>query len=647
MNNDYGNYSREVAKIREDFNETSRKMKESYDKSIKDTQETSVRKEDELKRNHATDKERLIAENQDKLRLVSDKTNEILDRKQKEFLNGLKEEREVFGVEKNRMRENLQNSLINVKDSYTQSLDEFKLQSERLARDNEFKYLQSLQQNKNNTDKKIVEIQKKTDSMISKNNLDLADQKKEILIKNQKDLEVNNRGHKENLDKKTEYFNRKINEITSTKDDEITRQSDRYDGTLYKLKEDNREQVENMISRYEDHTKDMLEDFSTNFSIQEKQNAEEKSAIKAQANKDIYNVKRESALVEDKSVVGDSGAGQKAQIGSQYEKRLDRLKKEMSEQAVKFQRVSSDQSVKNQNKLKENDEEHRMKFDANVDENYKDKMALERAYRLKDTINNENYTNQIKDLDKSNTDMRDYELSTFKKKIELQKNEFGKTVNKLADLNTRNISRLQEESMKEKQQIFDLARKNYDDEARNLRQDYRLKNELIADTLNKRIESKDKELSMLKENSFDEIQKIKDQAERLIQHETNYGAETRENFRRTMLNELDETKRAYQNNAKKMKLDYDSSLQKVKRENDLMLARLNKKYEENLNKTETDKSKELKRISNEFKQSYERLALDSKIQRENLVDHYERRIQELKAMYETEKIKEREAKVLA
>jgi hypothetical protein len=36
MNIDNGNYAKELAKAREDFNSTTKKLKENYDKNIKD-----------------------------------------------------------------------------------------------------------------------------------------------------------------------------------------------------------------------------------------------------------------------------------------------------------------------------------------------------------------------------------------------------------------------------------------------------------------------------------------------------------------------------------------------------------------------------------------------------------------------------------
>ncbi len=642
MSNDYGNYSRELAKAREGFNETSRKMKESYDKSIKDTQDTSLRKEEELKRNHSTDKERLIAENQDKLRIVSDKTNEILERKQKEFLDGLKEERETFNVEKNRVRDGFQNSLINVKDSYTQSLDEFKLQSERLARDNEFKYLQSLQQNKNNTDKKIVEIQKKTDSMISKNNLDLSDQKSEILRKNQKDLEVNNREHKDVLDKKTGYFNRKIGEIVETKDDEIARQTERYDGVLYKLKEDNNQQIENMISRYEDHSKDMLNNFQNNFNQQESDNINEKNAIRAQLNKEVYNVKRESALLEDKNLKGGSGTSQKALIQDSYERRLDNIRRQMTDQAINFQRESAEANNQAQVKLKNRDLESRMHADKKEDEFFKEYSSLERKTKEKESLAFENFVTKLNDQEVNDSKKLNLEKDINKIKLANQKEEFGKTVNKLADMNVRNVEILQEESAKEKAEIVKTARKQYADNLRDLRDGYRLKHESTFDSFTKKLNFKENEINQIKEQSETVVQKIQDQANKMVKSEVEYGQEVRDSYQRSMREEVADLKRNYQMDTKRLKSDYDQSLQKIKRENDLTLARISKKNEENLNKIELDKNKEFKKISNEFKLQYERLAKDSKIERESIVEHYERRMQELKNMYEMEKIKERD-----
>lgn len=647
MSNDYGNYSRELAKAREGFNETSRKMKESYDKSIKDTQDTSVRKEEELKRNHSTDKERLIAENQDKLRIVSDKTNEILDRKQKEFLDGLKEEREGFNVEKNRVRDNFQTSLINVKDSYTQSLDEFKLQSERLARDNEFKYLQSLQQNKNNTDKKIVEIQKKTDSMISKNNLDLTDQKAEILLKNQKDLELNNRGHKDVLDKKTGYFNRKIGEIVETKDDEIGRQAERYDGVLYKLKEDNNQQIENMITRYEDHSKDMLNNFQNNFNQQESDNINEKNAIRAQLNKDVYNVKRESALMEDKNLKGGSGTSQKALIQDNYERRLDNIRRQMTDQAVNFQRESAESNNQAQVKLKNRDLENRMHADKKEDEFFKEYSSLERKSKEQESQAFENFATKLNDQETNDTKKLNLEQDLSKTKLANQKEEFGKTVNKLAEMNVRNVEKLQEESAKEKAEIVKVARKQYSENLRDLRDGYRVKHESTLDSFSKKLDFKENEVNQVKEQSETAIQKIQDQANKMVKSEVEYNQEVRDSYQRTMREELADVKRNYQTDSKRLKSEYDLSLQKIKRENDLMLARMSKKNNEDLARVETGKNKEFKRLSNDFKQQYERLAKDSRMERESMVEHYERRIQELKNMYEMEKIKERDVQAPA
>lgn len=647
MSNDYGNYSRELTKARENFNETSRKMKESYDKSIKDTQDTAVRKEEELKQNHAIDKDKLVAENQDKLRGISDKTNEILERKQKEFLDGLKDEREMFNNEKNRVRDNFQNSLSNVKNSYTRSLDEYKLQSERLAKENEYKYHHSLQQNKNNTDKKIVEIQDKTDSMISKNNADLISQKEEILRKNQKDLEVNTLGHKDTLDKKTEYFNRKIGEIVENREEAIQNQGKRHDEVLYKLKKDNGQQIENMTARYEDHTKDMLSNFENSFAKQEAENFNEKDAIRAQLNKDIYNVKREAALVEGKHSKDGSGLSQKAVIQDNYERRLDNVRRQMTDQAVNFQRESAEASNQAQIKLKNRDLESRMLSDKKENDFLREYSSLERSSKEKESATHENFVAKINDQEANDAKKLNLERDLSKAKLENQKQEFGKTVNKLADMNVRNVEKLQEESAKEKAEIMQVARKEYYDSLRDLRDNYRVKHDNILDSFNKKLDFKESELTQIKEQSGETIQKIQDQANKLVRNETEYNQEVRESYKRTLRNELEDSKRNYQMDSKRLKMDYDTSLQKIKRENDLMLARLNKKNDENLTRVETDKNKELKRISNDFKQSYERLAKDSKTERETLVDHYERRIQELKTMYEMEKLKEREAKVIA
>ena len=118
MNTDYGNYAKELAKAREDFQSTTKKLKESYDKNIRDLEENHDRSLDQTKKVNEERRDKLIEINQDQLNSISNKTNQTLERKQKEYLDSLRTERDQFDFDKKLMKENFQNSLGNIKDSY-------------------------------------------------------------------------------------------------------------------------------------------------------------------------------------------------------------------------------------------------------------------------------------------------------------------------------------------------------------------------------------------------------------------------------------------------------------------------------------------------------------------------------------------------
>ena len=58
----------------------------------------------------------------------------------------------------------------------------------------------------------------------------------------------------------------------------------------------------------------------------------------------------------------------------------------------------------------------------------------------------------------------------------------------------------------------------------------------------------------------------------------------------------------------------------------------------------TEHTKELKRVSGELRDQLAKLTKSSKEERENIIDTYERRIQDLKNSYEIEKLKYSENK---
>ena len=136
---------------------------------------------------------------------------------------------------------------------------------ERQNRENEQKYLNGIETTKFNTDKKIQDIQKNSENTIKTVNLDSVNQKRDLSRRHQQTVDEIRKDHSIDLEKKGENSLKKIQEITRNKDSEIAVLNERHDFNLEKNKQEEKELFDNTLSRYENHTKDLLKSFQTKY----------------------------------------------------------------------------------------------------------------------------------------------------------------------------------------------------------------------------------------------------------------------------------------------------------------------------------------------------------------------------------------------
>ncbi len=637
MNNDYGNYSRDLTRARENFNDTARKMRDAYDKSLGDIQESSLRRKDELKANHVKDKNKLIEENQEKLNFANEKTTKTIARQQQEFSEGLRSERENFGAEKNKLREGFQNKLANIKDSYENSFNEFKNQTDKSVREKEHRYNSELGLNKENMEKKITDIQHKTDSMIEKNNTDLEKQKLSILNNSQRDKFATAEDYKNNLEKVSSRLENKNKEVLDTKNNEIENLVNRYEDKLSKEKFARQNEVVNLVKNSSDENDDLQKNFQDSYKNLEAEHSRELKKLNNEVSmhKNSSSGMNAAEYSENKS----SQANDNSYMLDSYEKKVDHMKKQMADQSVKYQRIMSENQAQIQDKVDDTLNDDKIRTDKRIGTYQKEIFDIEQRSKKSHYKNVEDFRDKLFENQKNSQLAINVERDTGKEKLESQRKDFGRTVNKLADLNIRNIERLQAESAKEKANIIENAKREYSDSLKDYRDDYRFRLDKTVESYDKKLSAKENALNEIRDFSEEKIADIYRNTQKQMMTETTYNKEVRDSDRKAMQEQLNDAKRDFSIMSKKLKADYDQSLLKIRKENDVNLSRLMKHTEDEKVRMQVESSKELKRINADSKQQFERYMKENKVEREQLIDHYERRIQEMKLAFDTDKIK--------
>ena len=639
MNTDYGNYAKELAKAREDFQSTTKKLKESYDKNIRDLEENHDRSLDQTKKVNEERRDKLIEINQDQLNSISNKTNQTLERKQKEYLDSLRTERDQFDFDKKLMKENFQNSLGNIKDSYQKSFEQLKSTHERQEKEANQNFINAIQTNRYNTDKKIQELQKNTDDTIKQANQDATVQKRDLTKKFQKSLDEQNEANHQMMDEKTEYHNRKFADVVKSKDSEIKSLTDRYDYTTTKIKNDDKELFESIKDRYEDHTRDLLKQFQNKYNRLEDESSQKLAKQKTEHDKEVYLVEREKDLYVDRNIKGEGADAQKAIMKDHYERRLDNLKKSMTDQTVKYQRDAIELDKNIQNELRSRELDNRKVFDKREDEFHNELTSLERKTRENDDEMSNTFRTKLTNLEEDSNKKINFEKDIGKQKLENQRNDFAKTITKLSDINNKNIETLQNDSKLEKRDILERTKRELSQNISDVRDDFRRKHEKTVESYDKRLDVANSTVEKIKTESEEKIETIQRNAENRMKNEMQFGHEARMADRKEMQDQVQEMKRDYDLKFKALKRDFDLEMSRVKKENDVLLQRITKKSEEEKNQLIADNAKTTKKVSNDMRDEMMRITKNAKIEHDNLVDHYERRIQELKMNYDLDKLK--------
>jgi hypothetical protein len=242
-------------------------------------------------------------------------------------------------------------------------------------------------------------------------------------------------------------------------------------------------------------------------------------------------------------------------------------------------------------------------------------------------------------MDKEDSKKINYEKDLGRNKLENQRKDFAKTIQKINDINGRNIEKLQEDNSREKVDILENSKRELSDNTRSIRDEFRVKHEKTLESYDKRLETEQSFAQKLQEESNDRIETIVRNSENKIQAETIFNHDARLADRKEMRDQVSDLKNDYAQKFKNLKSDFDLELGKVKRESDVVIQRLARKNESDKTQFITESAKEIKKNTNELKDEMMRMSKTSKMEKENLINHYERRIQELKATYDIDKMK--------
>ena len=639
MNSDYGNYSRDLAKVREEFSNKSDSLKKSYDQSLKSVTDTHEQRE---KDNKILNEERLkdiLDQNQEELVSLNEKSAQTLNNKQKEFMNTLRENSEVFNHEKKTTKEQLENKLVRAKESFTDSLKQVKESNDIQNKEKDKNFTGTLTLNRNNSEQKIQEIGKNTQAAFADYTNDVTKQKKEVNQKHATEQAEQYKRMRGETQKKIENFNNKLSEVNKThnKEKEHLMQKDAQTALIHK--KDALENLENVENSYRNRNQEIVNDFQNKFAKLEDQVIENAEKQKNQIQEERENKLKLKEGDLGKNTQNSDVDDQKLATKENYERRLGTLKKQMSEQNQFFTRRSTEANNEALGKLKTYENDAKDRIASNDKEHHNDFERLKLTSRKNSDQNVSEYNKKLETVHKETELKIDKEKALSKEMLSRKQVVHNKEQRQIEDINLKNLEYIKNEAQKERTALKTNAIKDLNENVFVVKQHYQKKFDKTLEGYQQKFDEQGKLIEKIQEGTNDIISDIAQKSEKKVDIVIERSKAEREIEKNEFLDRYNQLKDAYEDKFKAQKKEFDRELARTRKENNMIVTGLAKKNNEEVKNLMESHSRDMKRASDELRKEKDHNFRMSNAEKENLVERYENKIEELKVAYENDKVK--------
>lgn len=644
MNTDYGNYSKDLAKVREDYSNKGQKLKKSYDESLINEVNTHEQKEKDSKILNEHRRQELIDQNQDELASLNEKSSKAINSKQKAFMKTLHENNDNFSHERKIMKEQLENKLDRAKNAFSQSLTQIKDSNEVQSKEKEKNFANTLSNSRSNSEQKIQDVEKNTAELFSDFKNNVAHQKRDTNQKHISELNDQYRRLRGDTEEKTEHLNNKINEINKNNALETERHAEKETQVLARHRGEAKENLENLENKYKLRNQDVVNDFQNKFTTLEDQSNDKLEKLKYQATQERAAQQKAKDIGLGKNANNQEKEEQQLVGKENYERRLGSLRKQMTDQNEIYSRRSSEANIEALNKLKLSEDDSKNKILNNNIEHHNDYEKLKLADKENADKNHSEYNKKIGDL-QTQTELKiDKAQNSSKEMLGRKQLIHNNEVKQIADLNLENIEYLKNEAKKERTAIKTNAFKTLNDNVSEVKKSYQNKFDKTLEGYQKKFEDQNKVIEKIQDDSNDKIIEAETKSERKVEIALDRERSEREIEKNEFIERYTQLKDAYEEKFKNQKKDFDKEIGRTRKENTMTVTSLIKKNNEEVKNLMESHGREIKRANEEIRKVKEHSFKTANADKANIVEHYENKIEEIKSAYDTEKIKTSENK---
>jgi hypothetical protein len=627
---DVRDQSQKIDQAKNRYREAQEDLRASYDRDLANVKTTADNKIKKQAQTYDAHKTSLEEQNSISNETYSNKAREAIERSQNDFKSRIGESTSKFEEEKKGLKNNFDEKLSNLSESYKKSMAENGRYEDQVKKSLEDRYSKANINYKDDFSTQVKNLDEKSKDQANKNKTtDRQERQAENLRHSNEVEELRISNNEQNF-----------KEVSRLKDDnENLRTTFTRENTL--LKDSHSERVSDLLktkdkenSHGQDVFKDLQKDIrQKNLGAQEKQNKshrEDSIGLEKKFNEDIRNIQN----VANQKIKGGTNADnlndELKQTKSSYENRLKLAHNELAQN-----------NKLNSEKEEKNDEAYNSKI-KDLKNNQIENLAQNEA-ESRDTFNKtiqtikdrnegliDRYKNDFQTVRKENEEKLGEAGRRNKDRISEQRVEFGKVVNTMNDKNMESISALKDDYTKDKSQYIERAKKGHSDEKLAIKTEFQRQNYLRETLYEQKLSEVEKQTGKIIENYENRISQIVRKAEHEV--EVIKSKEQERNQKETQSSKIaiDMLRKENASNVAQLRDRYEGEMLRDRTVADLQINQLMQKYDDQITRERMGHQKELSLRLNESRSQFERLAKSVEMEKETQRNQYEQRIENMR-----------------
>ncbi len=626
-------YSKTMAKEREYFRDSSRKLQESTEQRIKNKDEITERKLDQQRENFIRDKLDMEKTYHNNLSEIKEETQETQKERNQKFSKELSDERQKFAKESTESRKDFNDRLDQIRTSYKKSYDAEKNSHENITEINNQKYDKNVNNLQNNFEKKLEDYVENVSNIEEKRLADNKDERTQLVRSHSENMTKTQNDATDNLNGVKKRNSVETKKLIDTHTNESTEQKAYTQDRLKNIQNKMNAKVDALSSDYRDRNEKIVE---------EQQKRDIRANLKQ--NEDIAKIKNEHGfelrqIDLEKRRQNDNTSGsflefQKRQQGIKNQVKVDKKIQDIRDDYLENQRkyitkANSDQNAFNQDlklQSREGSAFTRRKLDAaEFDKLMTVEHEREQADNTVHNVQNQRKLDRLAYETGINT-----EKSNAKNQITRLTETFNTTVKTLEDKHIADLQELSRITSNDKNDFIKAMQKRRSEEIYDMKRAFNNVMDATVQDYEQRLASYHRENEQLKITMDLKTQKMLDSTQKELNAQRNMFDERRDADLKSQKMIMDEREHILRKNMNELMSNYQKKIDKMQFENDTEMKLMSKDYDNRFTELKEFTRKELETKDNLTRLEINRLKEANENELTRVVNMYEAQIESIK-----------------